>query len=128
MEGKEKMRKKTNVWMKELEIIGRVTLVELLIAEGHAFADGMKLTRDPVVPYVKDIMKDRRKGSMTDAEANINREEYHRFLGQLSKSELIDLIVEHFIDKGKDGFLDDLAKGISFMLNGRYLNRHPEEI
>jgi hypothetical protein len=80
--------------------------------------------------YIALIMNDRASGGSQDLHANVCRDEYHRFLGELSKSELIDLVLEiHGNDfrRPANRFFDDLVNAIGSVLNTRYLNRHPEE-
>jgi hypothetical protein len=121
----------------EMEIVGRVQVADVIRAVEHAFANHFGFETDPIEKYIHTIMADRHKGGRTDPKARINRDEYHQFLSQLSKPELIDLVLQilgndfcRFNEKKqhrKVEFFDELAREVCAMFNSRYLLRHPEE-
>lgn len=80
------------------------------------------ISTEPNEEHVDSLMEDRRAGGADDPKANMYVDKYHRFLQQLSKPELVDLLLEslHDID------FDRLVEAINGVLIARHSLRHPE--
>lgn len=96
-----------------------------------------KWDKDQIDKDAEKFFADRNNGGSIDPNANVNSEEYHKFLDQLSKPELIDLVLEiHFnhiinanasLNRNEDPTIE-LVKETVDILIARYCCRHPKEL